>query len=56
MWGEDLPNVEKESDSIRYVGLEDMAALLGFDREDEENEAVVDPRAVASRYGHGRFL
>ena len=56
VWGEDLPNVEKESDSIRYVGLEDMAALLGFDREDEENEAVVDPRAVASRYGHGRYL
>ena len=38
----------EESDA-EYVGLEDMAGLLGFDEEEEDEEDVI----VWSRYGGG---
>ena len=39
---------------VRYVGLEDMATLLGFD---EEDEAVpIDHAAVARQIGSGRSI
>jgi hypothetical protein len=43
-----------KDDNVRYVGLEDMASLLGFDQEDEEDE--IDHAAVAKRIGRGRYL
>lgn len=45
---------EEIDDNVRYVGLEDMAALLGFDREEEDD--AIDHAAVASRIGRGRYL
>ena len=39
---------------VRYVGLEDMAALLGFDEEDEA--VLIDHAAVARQIGRGRYI
>jgi hypothetical protein len=36
------------------VGLEDMAALLGFDEEDEA--VLIDHAAVARQIGRGRYI
>lgn len=51
-----LGEEEKEEvvdDNVRYVGLEDMAKLLGFDSEDEDE---IDHEAVARGIGRGRYL
>lgn len=60
-WESRLSEDEEEvvDDNVRYVGLEDMATLLGFDQEDEEEEEDVvdiDHAAVARKIGHGRYL
>lgn len=45
-------NHGEEEDNVRYVGLEDMASLLGFDADDDE----IDHAAVARKIGRGRYL
>jgi hypothetical protein len=54
-WASD-PHAEddEEDENVRYVGLEDMATLLGFDEED--GETPIDHAAVARRIGRGRYL
>lgn len=47
-------NKHVTDDNVRYVGLEDMASLLGFDQEDEDD--AIDHAAVATRLGRGRYL
>jgi hypothetical protein len=54
-----LSEEEKEEvvdDNVRYVGLEDMAKLLGFDQEDEEEDVKIDHAAVARGIGRGRYI
>lgn len=41
------------TDDVRYVGLEDMAALLGF--EDEDEDGVEDVEPSRNRWGLGWF-
>ena len=54
----DAPDHGRDDD-IQYVGLEDMAALLGFDKEDEDEEDdwdTIDHVAIARRLGRGRYI
>lgn len=53
MWAPTVPEVE--DDNVRYVGLEDMAKLLGFDEEDDDAETI-DHAAVGRNLGRGRYL
>lgn len=46
---------KEEDDDVRYVGLEDMGTLLGFDVDSDDEESV-DPAAVAKKLGHGRYI
>lgn len=48
------PAAVEEDDNVRYVGLEDMAALLGFDKEDDDYYA--DHENVANHIGTGRYI
>lgn len=57
IWGasaaeEEDKDEEEVDDNVRYVGLEDMAKLLGFDEEDEDEDATV----VAGTSGKWRFF
>ena len=54
----DAPDHGRDDD-VQYVGLEDMAALLGFDREDEDDSDEwdsIDHIAIARRLGQGRYI
>jgi len=51
-----LSEEEKDDENVRYVGLEDMAALLGFDQEDDEDEVPINHAAVARHIGQGRYI
>lgn len=53
---EEEPEIVENDDNVRFVGLEDMARLLGFDQEDDEEESVIDHAEVARRIGHGRYM
>ena len=51
------PEIEDEDeDDVRYVGLEDMGRLLGFDEDDEDDEAVLENASAYGRIGWGRYL
>lgn len=52
--GSSQPAAVEEDDNVRYVGLEDMAALLGFDKEDDDYYA--DHENVANHIGTGRYI
>ena len=56
LWASAIAEGENEEDeNIRYVGLEDMANLLGFNR--DEDEFAVDPRAnVRRNHSSGRYF
>lgn len=44
-----------EDDNVRYVGLEDMGNLLGFNDEDDDYYEI-DHTAVANHLGTGRYI
>lgn len=52
VWGA-VAEEEDVDENVRYVGLEDMAKLLGFDQEDDE---LIDHAAVGRRVGKGHYL
>jgi hypothetical protein len=54
-WSSTLSEESDEDDNLRYIGLEDMANLLGFDDDDDDTVAI-DHAAVARRIGRGRYL
>jgi hypothetical protein len=45
---------EEVDDNVRYVGMEDMGRLLGFD--EEEDEVAIDHTAIGRRVGRGRYI
>lgn len=46
---------EEPDDNVRFVGLEDMGALMGFDVEDDDYDEI-DYARVAQRIGKGRYI
>uniref|UniRef100_A0A7S2XSZ6 TIGR00341 family protein n=1 Tax=Attheya septentrionalis TaxID=420275 RepID=A0A7S2XSZ6_9STRA len=44
---------EEEDDNVRYVGLQDMGRLLGFD---DEEDVSIDSAAIANHLGYGHYL
>ena len=51
LWGNNLARVDEDNENVEYVGLEDMAGLLGFDA--DEDNALIDN---AARIGRGRYF
>eukprot|EP00521_Asterionellopsis_glacialis_P021542 CAMPEP_0195339290 /NCGR_PEP_ID=MMETSP0708-20121125/18120_1 /TAXON_ID=33640 /ORGANISM="Asterionellopsis glacialis, Strain CCMP134" /LENGTH=68 /DNA_ID=CAMNT_0040410881 /DNA_START=174 /DNA_END=380 /DNA_ORIENTATION=- len=45
--------VDTVDENVRYVGLEHMSALLGFD---DEEDYEIDHDAVVRKIGHGRYI
>lgn len=45
----------EEDPNVRFVGLEDMGALLGFDAEDDDYDEI-DYAQVAQHIGTGRYI